>query len=196
MKKLAVVLVLVLVPAVQAAPFKKVLGESFPEIKAKDLVSDKEIDLAAELKKDAYMGAVVTFTCYTCPVVMAYEERMNKIVEEYGHKVLFLNLNANATETADAMKERIKDQKLKGRFAMDAGSKAAAAIGAGVTPEVYVLDKAGKIVFHGPVDDSQDPQHIETHLLSDALKALVSGGTIQEKNREVQAFGCGIKFPK
>lgn len=196
MKQLCLALVLIVSFGAEAAKFQKVAGETFPEVKVKDLFSGKEIDLSSQLKTDAIKGAVVTFTCEGCPVAKAYEERINNLAAEHGEKIVFLMINANASETAERWMEYAKEQGYKGHVAVDEGSKVAKEIGASVTPETYLLDKSGKIVFHGPIDDSQDEKYIESKLLSDAIEALLAGKEIPEDKREVQAFGCGIKFPK
>jgi thiol-disulfide isomerase/thioredoxin len=196
MKRLALALVLTVSFGAQAAKFQKVVGQTFPEVKVKDLFSGKEVDLAAQLKSDSIKGAVVTFTCEGCPVAKAYEERINHLAAEHGDKIVFLMLNANASETAERWTEYAKEQGYKGHVAVDDGSKLAKELGASVTPETYLLDKSGKIVFHGPIDDSQDEKYIESKLLSDAIAALLADKEIAEDKREVQAFGCGIKFPK
>lgn len=189
--------VLVLAASVDAKPFKKVVGQDFPALKVTDLMSGKEIDISAELKKDNIKGAVVTFTCIGCPVAVAYEERQKELVSKYGEDFVFVYLNANmGGETADAWKDYAEEAGYPGIVAVDEASKVAKEIGATVTPEVYVLDKKGKIAFHGPIDDSQDTKYIEAHLLANALEAIKTGKEIAEDQREVQAFGCGIKLAK
>lgn len=198
MKRIALAaLVLVFAASVDAKPFKKVAGQDFPSLKVTDLMTGKEIDLSAELKKDNIKGAVITFTCIECPVAVAYEERQKELVSKYGEDFVFVFLNANmGGETAEAWKDYAKEAGYPGIIAVDEASKVAKEIGATVTPEVYVLDKKGKIVFHGPIDDSQDTKYIEAHLLANALEAIKNGKEIPEDQREVQAFGCGIKLAK
>jgi hypothetical protein len=196
MKKLVCLLVLVVAFSANAAKFNKVLGQTFPEVKAKNLISGDAIDLGAELQKETIEGGVVVFTSSRCPVAIAYEGRVNDLVDKYGSKVFFLSLNANSTETAEEFAGYVKEKKLKGNFAMDEGSKVAAKLGAGTTPEAYLLDDKGKIVYHGPIDDSQDAGYIEDHLMADAIDALLSGEAVPEDKREVQSFGCGIKYPE
>jgi thiol-disulfide isomerase/thioredoxin len=196
MHRLVPVLILTVALSAHAAKFKKVVGQDFPATNTSCVATDHAVDVQSILKDDKYKGVAVIFTSYNCPVAVAYEERMNKLVEEYGDKIFFLYLNANASETAEGMKEYAEKEGLKGVFGMDKESKTALALGAGVTPEVYLVNKEGKIVFHGPVDDSQDPAFIENHYLRDGIKAVLAGEEISEDKREAQAFGCGIKFPK
>lgn len=190
-------MVLVFAATVEAKPFKKVAGQEFPAVKVTDLLTGNEVDLSKELKKDNIKGAVITFTCIGCPVSKAYEERKAELVRKYGDHFVFLFLNANmGSETADAWKDYAKESGYVGVVAVDEGSKVAGAIGATVTPESYVINKDRKIVFHGPIDDSQDPKYIESNLLANAIEAVIQGKELAEDDREVQAFGCGIKMAK
>jgi len=190
-------MVLAFMASVEAKPFKKVVGQEFPAVKVTDLMTGNEVDLSKELKKDNIKGAVITFTCIGCPVAKAYEERKAELVEKYGDSVVFVFLNSNAgSETADAWKDYAKESGYTGVIAWDEDSKIAKEIGATVTPESYVIDSSGKIIFHGPIDDSQDPKYIESNLLANAIEAVIHGKELAEDAREVQAFGCGIKLAK
>lgn len=180
----------------EAAKFKKVLGESFPAVSTKDVVTGDPIVLADVLKQDGVKGAVVFFTSYHCPVAVAYEERVNELAAKYKSSVPFIGLNANASEGAEEQAKYARDNKFGYHIGMDDGSKVAKEIGAGVTPEFYLVNNEGKIVFHGPLDDSQDVQYIEDKLLANAIEAHAAGKEIPADKAEKQAFGCGIAFPK
>ncbi len=196
MKKVFGVLLLCVAVAAQGASFKKVVGQSFPTVKVKDVLSGEEIDLSKVLAKDGVKGAVVFFTSTKCPVAVAYEERINQLVTKYAASVPFLALNANSSEDAASQTTYAKEKGFKFHVAMDKGSKIAKEIGASCTPEFYLIDKSGKVVFHGPLDDSQDTTQITKHFLAGALEAVLAGKAIAAEDQEVQAFGCGIKFPK
>jgi thiol-disulfide isomerase/thioredoxin len=197
MKKLFVVVLMLAVATAFAAPFKKVIGESFPNVKSKDLLSGEELDLVKVLAKADTKGAVLFFTSTKCPVAMAYEDRINELTEKYKSSVPFVALNANAaTEDEAGQLQYAKDKGFKYHVAMDADSTVAKAIGAGCTPEFYLVDKHGKVVYHGPLDDSQDPTTIERKLLANALEALLAGKELPADDKETAAFGCGIKMKK
>src|SRR2546427_502058 len=71
------------------------------------------------------------------------------------------------------------------------GAKIADRFGANHTPEAYVIDASGKLVYHGRIDNSQNTANITSNDLRDALDALLAGKPIQ-KTTSV-AFGCSIK---
>ena len=66
------------------------------------------------------------------------------------------------------------------------------AAGARVTPEIYVIDKEGKLAYHGAPDDRAGPTSTPTAFyLKDALDALTAGKAVEKPT--VKAWGCGIK---
>jgi hypothetical protein len=73
------------------------------------------------------------------------------------------------------------------------------ATGVTVTPEVAVIDKAGKVIYRGRIDDSyaalgQPRRPVKNADLRDALNAIVRGKPVQRP--ETRALGCYISdFP-
>ncbi|GMV65461.1 MAG: hypothetical protein AMXMBFR75_12620 [Candidatus Hinthialibacteria bacterium] len=195
MRKIAVMMAMCLAVTASAAPFKKVLGQNFPVVKSKDLATGQEIDTSKILAQEKVKGVVVFYTSIRCPVVHAYEERINAMAEKYKDVVPFIGLNANSSENEEAVTAYNKE-KYKFQSAIDAGSATAKEIGASCTPEFYLLDKTGKVVYHGPFDDNQDASQIEKHLLSVAIEALLNSKPIPAEEAEMPAFGCSISFPK
>ncbi|MBK7085642.1 MAG: redoxin domain-containing protein [Flavobacteriales bacterium] len=71
------------------------------------------------------------------------------------------------------------------------------ALGARVTPEVFVLDAEGELVYQGAIDDRAlraGKKRIQAtrHYLSDALDAVLRGDRPAE--REVAAVGCILEY--
>ena len=66
--------------------------------------------------------------------------------------------------------------------------------GAQVTPETFVLDQAGTILYHGYIDDSRNPANIKVQGLRVALDAALTGRS--PERAETKAFGCTIKRNK
>ena len=63
--------------------------------------------------------------------------------------------------------------------------------GAQVTPEVFVLNPAGKLLYHGRIDDDRKGTNIKHRDLQEALNALLAGKELSQP--ETKAFGCSIK---
>ena len=69
----------------------------------------------------------------------------------------------------------------------------ARAFGATHTPEAYLFDAAGKLVYHGGVDDNaHDEQAVKEHWLQDAVAAVAAGKPVAMA--ETKALGCSVKL--
>jgi peroxiredoxin len=144
-------------------------------------------------------GTLVLFTCNACPWVKAWETRIAELGNEYrkqGIGVIAINSNDPSVVREDGfetMQQRAKERGFEFPYAVDAGSVLARAYGATRTPEAFLFDGAGKLVYHGTIDDNaQKPDDVKERYLKDALQALVDGKPI--KNAETKSLGCTIKF--
>jgi len=88
-------------------------------------------------------------------------------------------------ETAEKAKTHARDHGHTFPIVKDAESRVAAALGARRTPEVFVLDTAGRLVYHGWIASK-----ISSPDLKNALDALLEGRPV--KPAETKAFGCAI----
>jgi len=144
-------------------------------------------------------GTLVIFTCNHCPWAKAWQSRIATLGNTYqqrGIGVIAINANdpgVNAEDGFDEMVKRANDVGFKFAYVVDSGSKVARAFGAERTPEVFVFDAAGKLVYHGTVDDNaEDASQVKEHYLGDALEAVASGKPVTRA--ETKALGCSIKF--
>lgn len=137
-------------------------------------------------------GAVIIFIATRCPVSNGYNERMEKLAEDYQSKgINVIGINSNSTEPASEVKSHAAEKHLTFAILKDDGNKIADRFGANHTPEAYVIDASGKLVYHGRIDNSQKIEAITSNDLRDALDAVLAGKPIQ-KSTSV-AFGCSIK---
>jgi len=137
-------------------------------------------------------GAVIIFVATKCPVSNAYNDRMEKVAEDYKAKgINVIGINSNSTEPASEVKSHAAEKGLKFTILKDDGNKIADRFAANHTPEAYVIDASGKLVYHGRIDNSQNTANITSNDLRDALDAVLAGKPIQ-KTTSV-AFGCSIK---
>ncbi len=137
-------------------------------------------------------GAVLIFIATRCPVSNGYNERMEKLAADYKAKgINVIGINSNVTEPASEVKSHAAEKHLTFPILKDEGNKIADRLGATRTPEAYVIDAGGKLVYHGRIDNSQNPANISSNDLRDALDALLAGKPIQKAT--AVAFGCSIK---
>jgi len=137
-------------------------------------------------------GAVIIFIATRCPVSNGYNERMEKLAEDYKARgINVIGINSNVTEPASEVKSHAAEKHLTFTILKDDGNKIADRLGANHTPEAYVIDAGGKLVYHGRIDNSQNTANITSNDLRDALDALLVGKPIQKTTS--LAFGCSIK---
>ncbi len=137
-------------------------------------------------------GAVIIFVATKCPVSNAYNDRMEKVYEDYQAKgINVIGINANSTEPAAEVKSHAAEKGLKFAILKDDGNKIADRLGANHTPEAYVIDASGKLVYHGRIDNAQNTANITSNDLRDTLDAILAGKQVAKTTS--MAFGCSIK---
>jgi peroxiredoxin len=137
-------------------------------------------------------GTVVIFIATKCPVSNAYNDRMEKVFEDYKAKgINVIGINSNSTEPAAEVKSHAAEKGLKFTILKDDGNKIADRLGATRTPEVYMLDAKGKLAYHGRIDNSQKAEGITSNDLREALDQMTAGKAITKTDGA--AFGCTIK---
>ena len=172
------------------------IGSSLPKAdsKMKD-VSGKEVSFKDAMKKN---GLLVMFSCNTCPVVGKYQSRTletGKFAMDNEIGVIVLNSNEATRGDGDSyedMKEYAKEQGYKFSYVVDEKSTMADAFGATRTPELFLFDKTGKLVYHGAIDDNANgPDKVTRQHAKIAMEEMVSGKTVSTS--QTRFVGCGIK---
>jgi peroxiredoxin len=146
-------------------------------------------------------GTLVVFSCNACPWAKAWEERIVELGNSFAKRglgVVVINPNdpsVSPEDGFDVMVARAKERKMAFPYVLDATSEVARAFGATRTPEAFLFDAKGKLVYHGAVDDNaKEPRKVEKRWLRDAMDAVVAGKNVPVS--ETKAFGCSIKFRK
>jgi peroxiredoxin len=173
------------------------LGASAPraEVKMKS-VDGREVSIA---EIAGTLGTLVIFTCNHCPWARAWEQRIAALGNTYatrGIGVIAINSNdpaAYADDGYDGMVARAKSLALQFPYVVDRGSVVARAFGAERTPEAFLFDAQGTLVYHGTIDDNAEhADQVKQAYLADALAAVTAGKPVAVK--ETKALGCGIKY--
>ena len=137
-------------------------------------------------------GTVLIFIAVQCPVSNAYNERMEKLAQDYKARgINVIGINSNVSEPADAVKAHAASHNLTFVILKDNGNKIADALGASHTPEAYFLDANNKLLYHGRIDNNKDLAQVNTSELRLALDAALAGKPIEKTT--AMAFGCSIK---
>ena len=122
-----------------------------------------------------------------------HEQMLDDMAAAYAKKgVQFVGVNSNKTETVQDVVDHAKKHGHTFTIVKDPDNKVADLYDASHTPEVYVVDKAGKLRYHGRIDEnSDDASKVTSPDLKNALDALLGGQTVAKA--ETKAFGCSIK---
>jgi len=169
-------------------PQPPAIGATIEDFTLPDL-DNKEHSLKSLAGKN---GTVLLFIAVQCPVSNAYNDRMEKLAEDYKAKgIAVVGINANVTEDAAAVKAHAAEHHLTFPILKDPGNKIADRLGAAVTPEAYFLDSNNRLLYHGRIDNSRNAAQIESNDLRNALDAALAGKPVEKT--EARAFGCSIK---
>lgn len=143
-------------------------------------------------------GLLVMFSCNTCPYVVKSQQRTleaMKLAKTLGVGFVVVNSNEAQRDGADsynAMTAYAKKQGYTYPYALDEGSKLADAFGATRTPEVFLFDGKGLLIYKGAMEDNpSDPGSSTKMYLASAMKIMKSGGKVEPA--ETKSIGCSIK---
>jgi len=179
------------------APAALALGSAVPMADvAMQNVDGKSITLAGAAGKK---GTLVLFICNHCPWVKAWQPRIAEVgnaAVKQGVGVVAINANDPAAYAEDSFEEMVARAKQVGYrfpYAVDATSGIARAFGASHTPEAFLFDAKGKLVYHGAIDDNaQHPEAVKSRWLSVAVASVAAGKRVA--TAESKALGCSIKY--
>jgi peroxiredoxin len=149
-------------------------------------------------------GAIVIFSCNTCPYVVAYQDRMIDLHNDYsskGYPVIAINSNDEKLSPGDSfkkMQERSKDKKFPFAYLYDQSQEVIKAYGGTKTPHVYLLHKVGGdyiVKYIGAIDNNyQDSSAVTEKYVENALDAVINGEKVAVES--TKAIGCTIKWTK
>lgn len=174
-------------PALAEGP---AIGATAPVFDLKT-IDGKDFSLASAEKADKLV--VLMFVATECPYSNAYNDRMRDMAAAYASKgVQFVGINSNNTETVADAVAHAKKHGHTFTIVKDPGNKVADLYDARRTPEVFVIDKDGKLVYHGRIDENyEDAAKVTSPDLKNAIDALLAGQPVAKA--ETKAFGCTIK---
>jgi len=198
MKKILVSLVVIAMTLLSFSPqFAGLpIGSAMPKgnIKMKD-VSGKIVSLD-EVKTEN--GLLVMFSCNTCPYVVKNQGRTKELFGYLQTKQIggiILNSNEGARNNEDsykAMQKYATEQGYNWYYVLDSNNELADAFGANRTPECYLFNKEGILVYHGAIDDNPaDDSKVTRSHLKEAINEMLGGKSVSVK--ESRSIGCGIK---
>jgi peroxiredoxin len=139
-------------------------------------------------------ATVIAVTCNHCPHVMAWNPHIRRVAEEYGERgVRFLAINANdasryPADSLEAMQRFVSRQSWPIPYLHDEAQDVARALGAQVTPHVFVLDGEQRLIYRG----APGSEHENAEWLRAALDSALAGSAPAEA--ETRPRGCSVKW--
>ncbi|MEN3014943.1 MAG: thioredoxin family protein [bacterium] len=145
-------------------------------------------------------GLVVIFTCNHCPYAQAVWPRTIELYHKVKDKgVNFVAINPNAPnpnypeDSPEKMKEYIQKLNIPFPYLVDSTQEVARKFNAQCTPDIYLYNAQGQLVYHGRFDDNwKDPQKVTKKDLEEAINNLIEGRPINSE--QYPSIGCSIKW--
>ena len=171
------------------------LGTSLSPFSLPDVVSGKIIS-SVDFGGKPFL---VMFICRHCPYVKHVQVELAKIGREYEGKAGIAAISSNEAETypedaPGSLKEQAEELGFNFPYLYDESQDAARAFSAVCTPDLFLFDSEGKLVYRGQLDDSRPDSAIPVtgKDLRAALDALLSGQKVSEDQKP--SVGCSIKW--
>ena len=125
-----------------------------------------------------------------------YAPELARIGKEFESKgVKFWLIFPDRSETTANVRQTIADYHFPGTPLLDPHHQLVRESHAETAPEAAVFNKAGKLVYHGRIDDlyvdiGKSRQTAQVHDLEDAIDAVLDGKPVRQA--ETHAVGCSL----
>jgi peroxiredoxin len=107
-----------------------------------------------------------------------------------------VNPNNPSHRTPDQAKQEWAKEKIAATAWLDDSSGTIGHLyGMKTTPDMYVIDKNGVLVYQGAIDNKPDPQHdprTARNYVREAVDALLAGKPVEVS--QTKPYGCGVKY--
>lgn len=151
-----------------------------------------------QLQPYAAAATAVVWTCNHCPYALAWHDRIQDVARDYASRgVIMLQINANdgrkyPDDAFTVMTQRVMAGDFASPYLHDSDQEVSKEWGAKVTPDVFVLDRDGRIVYRGAPDSDYDNPSLNAAYLRAALDDVLSGSPV--RTPETKPMGCKIKW--
>ena len=151
---------------------------------------------------------VVVFTCDHCPIAQVYEQRIERLYEDYGKRgVAVVAIQGNdpkaltideldssdMSDTLSEMKVRYAWKHLHYPYLYDGATQSVTrAYGPQATPHIFIFDKTRHLQYEGHIDDNYRIEKVKSEDARNAIDALLEGKPVAVSHTAV--FGCSTKW--
>ncbi len=143
---------------------------------------------------------LVAFICNHCPYVLHIIDEFAAFAREYGEKglqVVAINANDVANypdDSPEKMVEMAKAKQFSFPYLFDESQETAKAYRAACTPDFFLFDADGKLVYRGQFDGARPKNDVPVtgEDMRAAADAVLAGQTPDEDQKP--SLGCNIKW--
>ena len=174
-------------------------GKPAPDFSATD-INGKTVKLSD------YKGKIVVLESYNSDCPFCNNQYQTGAMQELekdmaGKGVVWLvvnsvNPNNSSHRTPDQARQEIADKKIVVTAWIDDSSGAVGHLyDMKTTPDMYVIDKNGVLVYQGAIDDKPDPMHdprTARNYVREAVDALLAGTPVPVA--QTKPYGCSVKY--
>ncbi len=126
-----------------------------------------------------------------CPISRGAHKKeiMQETYKKFADKdVVWVGVDTTRGRKPEQNRVYAAQMKLAYPILHDKKGKVGRMYGAKTTPHMYIIDKKGKLVYNGAIDDRDKTNYVE-----EALKALLAEKKIAKPRTE--PYGCSVKYP-
>jgi peroxiredoxin len=176
------------------------VGQNAPDFSLKDTNGKTQ-------KLSSYRGKYVVLEWYQpdCPFVRKHygSGNMQKLQKEYTAKgVVWLSIDSSAPgqegnyDAAKLNAFAARDGAARTALMIDSDGKVGHLYGAKTTPDMYVIDPSGKLIYQGAIDNKRSTDvadvNTATNYVEAALDAALSGKSVA--TAATAPYGCSVKY--
>jgi peroxiredoxin len=154
-------------------------------------------DSAVYIKPSENALTVIYFLSPECPLCINYTLAMREMEQEFASdSIKFYGVHSKEWFSANEVKEFAIKYELGFEMLRDSGNQLADALGATITPEVFVLNSDREVLYSGKIDNwvndlGKKKLQVSEDYLKNALLAWREGKAIEPKRTEPK--GCLIE---
>jgi peroxiredoxin len=175
----------------------KELGTQAPDFELPDVVTGRTVS-----RKDVAgpKGMLAMFICRHCPFVKHVQDELAKIGRDYAGRGLGIvaissnDVTSHPEDSPTKLAYQAQELKLNFPYVFDESQDVARAYDAQCTPDFFLYDGQGTLVYRGQLDDSRPGNDIPVTGadLRAALDAVIAGRAVSPEQRP--SIGCNIKW--